>query len=76
MNSGLFLIADGLPDTFGNCYFGALELNGDGDAVDVENDIRPLGVLAQHGHFFGHGESFLRMLPGQSVVCGARRRPA
>jgi len=37
---------------------GALEFqDAKGDAVDVQHDVRPLGIFSRDRHLFGNGES-------------------
>ena len=51
------LVADRLPDALRHRDLGALQLQRhERDAVDVQHDVRPLGVLAQHRDFLGHRE--------------------
>ena len=71
------LVADGLADALGHCDARALQLQRhQGDAVDVQDDIRTLGVLAEHRHFLGHGEVVgLRVLPVDQPDCLGTARP-
>ena len=53
----LVLVAECLPDAFGDTDIRALQLDdGEGDAVDVEHHVGPLGVLAEHRDFLGDDE--------------------
>ena len=51
------LVADRLADAFGHGDPRALQLDGgERDAVDVEHEVRALGVAAGDGDFFGDRE--------------------
>ena len=65
----LFLIGDELPHTVSQLHRAALELNHhDGEAVDIENDVRPAFVAAFQRHLLGQREViFLRMFPIDQV---------
>jgi len=75
-----FLIVEVLSDAFADGYSRALQLqHRDGDAVQVEDEVGPLGVLAQDRHFFRDGEVvLLRVRPIDEPHCfglrsGSRR---
>ena len=53
----LLLVVEVLPDALGHRHGGALQLqHAQRDAVDVEHDVRALGVLADDRHLLGDGE--------------------
>ena len=53
----LLLAVEALADPFAHRHRGALELqHAEGDAVDVEHEVRPPGVLPGDGHLLGDGE--------------------